>query len=67
MPEVQFTIDPATGKLEVHIEGIAGPACENVAKLVKELAGPPAREERTAEYFARTVVRPQVRPQIGRR
>ena len=67
MPEVQFTIDTTTGQLEVHVEGIAGPACDDVAKLVKELAGPAAREEKTAEYFVRPVVRPQVRPKTGRR
>lgn len=67
MPEIQFSIDPATGKLEMHVEGVAGPACDDVAKLVKELAGQPAREEKTADYFVRPVVRPQVRPKAGPR
>ena len=64
MPEVEFTIDPGTGKLEMHVRGAAGPSCDDVAKLVKELAGPPSREEKTAEYFVRPRVRPQVRPQV---
>ena len=67
MPEIAFTIDPTTGKLEMHVQGVAGPACDDVARLVKELAGPPAREEKTAEYFARPAVRPQVRPKAGPR
>ena len=35
MPEVQFTIDAKTGQLETHVHGIAGPACDDVAKLTK--------------------------------
>jgi hypothetical protein len=50
MPEVEFTIDTATGELQVHVHGVAGPACDDVAKLVKDLAGEPGREEATAEY-----------------
>ncbi len=42
------------------MKGIAGPACEDVAKLAKELHGVPARERNTAEYYARAQVRPQV-------
>ena len=61
MPEIEFTIDPATGKLELHVKGIAGPACEDVAKLARELLGGPARERNTADYY----VRPQVRRRVG--
>lgn len=53
MPELEFTIDATTGELQLHIGGIAGPACDDVAKLVKELAGEPGREEATAEYHLR--------------
>ena len=67
MPELQFIIDTATGELTLHIQGIAGPACEDVARLVKDLAGEPARDEATAEYHLRprtrahtdTTVRPK--------
>jgi hypothetical protein len=62
MPEVQFTIDPETGLLEMHVKGIAGPACDDVAKLAHELLGEPGREEKTAEYQLRPHVQPQVRP-----
>ena len=65
MPEIEFTVDPATGKLEAHVQGVAGPACDDVAKLLKELAGTPALEQKTGEYFLRPQVRPQVRPTGG--
>ena len=58
MPEVEFTIDPATGQLEVHVRGIAGPACDDVAKVVKNLLGEPGQERKTAEY--------QLRPRVHR-
>ncbi|HLG72572.1 MAG TPA: DUF2997 domain-containing protein [Chloroflexota bacterium] len=60
MPEIQFTIDSASGELQLHLKGIAGPACDDVAKLAKELLGQPAAEQTTAEYHLRTQVRPQV-------
>jgi len=66
MPEIEFTIDPATGTLEMHVKGIAGRACDDVAKLAKELLGQPAAEQQTAEYHVKTQVRPQIRPGSGR-
>ena len=65
MPEIECTIDPPTGQLELHVKGITGPACEDVAKLARELLGPPARERNTAEYYARPQVRPQIQPKRG--
>jgi hypothetical protein len=62
MPEVEFTINSETGELRVHVKGVVGPACDDVAKVAKELLGEPIREERTAEYGLRTSVRPEVRP-----
>jgi hypothetical protein len=67
MPEIDFTIDPETGELQVHIKGIAGPACDDIAKLVKDLAGDPAREELTAEYRLRPRVRSDTRSHIQAR
>lgn len=61
MPVIEFTIDPTTGELQMSIQGIAGPACDDVAKLVAELVGAPAHERKTAEYYARRLVRPQVK------
>ncbi len=62
MPEIDFTIDPQTGKLELHVKGVVGPACEDVAKLTRELLGAPERDENTPEYYLRPQVRPQVQP-----
>ena len=53
MPEVEFTIDTATGEFQMHVQGVAGPACDDVARLVKDLAGEPGREYVTAEYRLR--------------
>ncbi len=66
MPEVQFTIDPKTGQLELQVRGVAGPGCDDVAKLARELLGAPGQEQETAEYFLRPQVRPQIRPEQGR-
>ncbi|MGH2458801.1 MAG: DUF2997 domain-containing protein [Chloroflexota bacterium] len=65
MPEVEFTIDPTTGQLEVHVRGIVGPACDNVARVVKDLLGEPSQERKTAEYHRRTHVRPRIRAKPG--
>ncbi len=65
MPEIEFGINPATGELQVHVRGIAGPACDDLAKLVKELLGEPGQERNTTEYYLRPQVRPQVRPKRG--
>jgi hypothetical protein len=62
MPEVEFRIDPVTGRLEMHVKGIAGPACDDVAKLARELLGRPVLEQETGEYYVRPLLRPQVRP-----
>ena len=64
MPEVEFTIDTATGELRVHVQGVAGPACDDVAKLVKDLAGEPGREEATAEYRLRPRVHPRTEARV---
>lgn len=59
---MEFTIDPETGELTLHVRGAVGPACDDVAKLAKELLGEPGREEQTSEYYLRPRVRPQIRP-----
>ena len=65
MPEIEFTIDEATGDLTMHVKGIAGPACEDVAKLARELLGAPVTERNTAEYSVRTQIHRRIRPQPG--
>ncbi len=64
MPEIEFTIDPTTGELNLHVKGIAGPACDDVAKLAKELLGEPGFERQTPEYYLRPRVQLQVRPKV---
>jgi len=65
VPEIEFTVNTATGELRLHIRGIAGPACDDVARLIKEVAAEPAQEEATAEYDLRPRVRarPETRVQ----
>lgn len=65
MPEIEFTIDPETGKLELHVTGMAGPACDDVVKLAKALLGEAGHERKTSEYYLRPQVRPQIRPKGG--
>ncbi|MCC7368798.1 MAG: DUF2997 domain-containing protein [Chloroflexi bacterium] len=66
MPEIEFTIDPETGALTLHVTGVPGPACDDVARLAKELLGEPGVERQTSEYHLRPRVQPQVRPKTGR-
>ena len=65
MPEIEFTIDGSTGELTLHVKGVAGPTCDDVARLAKELLGEPGQERKTSEYFLRPQVRPQIRPGSG--
>ena len=41
MPEINFTIDEQTGEMEMKVEGVQGPQCADVAKIVTELTGAP--------------------------
>jgi hypothetical protein len=56
MPEINFTIDEQTGEMEIKVEGVQGPQCADVAKIVTELTGAPEHEENTNEFYARTNV-----------
>lgn len=66
MPEIEFSIDTTTGELRMHVQGIPGHACDDVANLAKQLLGQPAHEQPTAEYHLQTHVRPQARTQTRR-
>jgi Protein of unknown function (DUF2997) len=61
MPEINFTIDTQTGEMEMKVEGVQGPQCADITKIVTELIGVPEREENTSEYFAHSNVRPQAK------
>ena len=65
MPESEFTIDAVTGDLTVQVKGVAGPACEDVAKVARELLGVPTSEQNTPEFFVRPRVQRQTRPGQG--
>ncbi|HMX27590.1 MAG TPA: DUF2997 domain-containing protein [Blastocatellia bacterium] len=60
MPEINFTIEEQSGELELKIAGVSGAQCADVAKLVTELLGEPAREENTPEFYVRAQVRPPI-------
>lgn len=65
MSEIELTIDEATGDLTMHVKGIAGPACVDVARIAGELLGVPGSEQNTPEYFVRPQVYRQIRPRQG--
>ena len=65
MPEIEFRIDETTGDLAIQVKGVAGPACEDVAKLARELLGAPESEQTTPEYFVRPRIQGQIRPRHG--
>jgi DUF2997 family protein len=46
--------------MEMKVEGIQGPQCADVARIVTELTGAPQQEENTQEYYTRPNVRPQI-------
>jgi len=62
MPEIEFTLDPTTGKLDVHVKGMRGPTCSDVAKLVEEFLGKPVLDRNTADFYVKSQVRPQIQP-----
>lgn len=63
MPEINFTIDTKTGEMEMKVDGVQGPQCSDVAKIVTELTGAPEKEENTQEFYARQTVTIPVRRQ----
>jgi hypothetical protein len=63
VPEAEFIIDSESGEFCLHVRGVAGPACGDLARLVNEFTGPPGSEEQTSDYYLRpaTRVRPDAR------
>lgn len=49
MPKIELFIDPKTGALTLHITSVPGPACDDVARLAKELLGQPGVERQMSE------------------
>jgi hypothetical protein len=62
VPEIEFTLDPTTGKLDLLVKGIRGPACGDIAKLLEEFLGKPTLDRNTADFFVKPQVRPNVQP-----
>lgn len=62
MREIEFTIDPSTGELTMHIRGVHGPACGDIAKLAADLLGKPGHDWNTPEYYLQTRVQPTIHP-----
>ena len=55
MAEIEFTIDTETGNCETKINGIQGPACEQTAKQLKQVLGTPTTDQKTTEFYARSI------------
>jgi hypothetical protein len=66
MREIEFTIDPTTGELTMHIRGIQGPACSDIARLAANLVGEPEQDWNTPEYYLRPQVQPRIQPRRER-
>jgi len=63
MPEIWFEIDERTGQLTAHIQGVKGPACEEVQRLIEQELGRATAEKRTPEYSQGVQTQPRIRPQ----
>ena len=37
MPDIDFTIDTSTGEFQMHVRGIAGPACDEIITLPEDV------------------------------
>lgn len=49
-PELDITITKA-GKLKVHIKGVKGQRCIEMADLIKEIVGREEERQLTSDYF----------------
>jgi len=61
MPEIEFKIDTETGNCETTINGIQGPACEQTARLLKQVLGAPTIDRQTAEFH----IKPRSKRRMG--
>jgi len=66
MRQIEFTIDPATGDLTMHVKGVAGPDCTDITTIASDLLGTPAHDWKTPEYYLRPHVQTRVRPKRSR-
>jgi len=49
-PEFEITIGK-DGKLKVHVKGVHGPKCLELADLVRDIVGKEESRQLTAEYY----------------
>ena len=63
MPQrtVRFTIRP-DGRVEESVEGVAGPACQQLTERLEAALGTVERQEPTAEAFQQTNTQSQSLP-----
>ena len=52
-PTIVVTISPR-GEVTVAVEGVAGPACQEMTRPLEQTLGTTAEDRRTPEYFQRT-------------
>lgn len=57
MREIIFKLNEDTGKMDVEIEGVQGPACEQYLAMVEEYVGKPTTETKKAAYRMKTTVK----------
>lgn len=50
-PEFDITIS-RTGKVKVHVKGVKGQRCIELADLIKEIIGQEDERELTSDYYA---------------
>lgn len=48
--ELDITIDK-TGKVQVHIQGIKGKNCMEIAKILQQIVGKMVNTKQTAEFY----------------
>ena len=50
-PEFDITITPA-GKVKVHVKGVKGQRCVEMADLIRDLVGKEDERQLTTDYYA---------------
>lgn len=59
--KIEIVVNKETGEMTVHIDGVIGPACDDIAKMVAELTGGATKEEFTPEYYQQQALGQQAR------
>jgi hypothetical protein len=51
--EVLLVVNKETGEMESHIDGVIGPACDDISKMIEKLTGQATETTFTPEYYQR--------------